>query len=120
MEHLKKVNSFSIWKRTYEEMDEVLKAKSDWGIAYYIPGRVLYPFVVNTYTYNTYTNKKTKHINEFSTIEDATEFCKSCQKPEKQIKRNIGKSCELMNEMKAAFGPNQTIVNVLTGKKYKT
>jgi hypothetical protein len=110
-------------------MDKVLKDKDDWGIEYYVPGRVLYPFIVLTYTYDIYTNKRTKHINEFHSVEDATEFCKSYQKPEKpekqerpainRIRKSIGKSCELMNEMRAAFGPNQTIVNVLTGKQYK-
>jgi len=37
MEYVKKVNGLSIRIRTHEEMDEVLKAKNDWGIAYYIP-----------------------------------------------------------------------------------
>jgi hypothetical protein len=85
MVYIKKVNGLSIYFRTREEMDKILKAKGDWGITYYVPGRVLYGYVVNTYTYDRYSDKKIKHVNEFVHEIDAVNFCKTYQKPEKPV-----------------------------------
>lgn len=117
MDYIRKVNGLSIYFRTYEEMNKILQDKDGWGIEYYIPGRVILGYVVNTFTYDKYTNKKIKHVNEFATETEAIAFCKTYKRPDK---KNIEDSSELMYEMQAAFGPNKTIINVLTGQTYKT
>jgi len=84
MINLKKVNGLTIKQRTRIEMNKILKDKGDWSIDYYVPGRVLCPFVViTTEGYDNYTGKKIRRTNEFRSVESATEFCKAYQKPKK-------------------------------------
>lgn len=75
MEKIKKVNGLTIYLRTRSEMDAILKAKGDWGIEYYVPGRILKGYVVNTYKNDIYTNKRIKNVNEFEKLQDAENFC---------------------------------------------
>lgn len=69
-EKVKVVNGHVIKVMTRDEVDKELKAKGDWGVSYFVPGRKLYPYFI--------TVNRIRH--RFDSLEDAEKLCKAYKK----------------------------------------
>lgn len=70
-DYVKRVNGHIIKSMTRDEMNDELIKKGDWGIEYYVPGRVLYGYFI--------TIDRIRY--RFSKFEKIEAFCKK-YKPE--------------------------------------